>query len=332
VSVASFLILAASLASHVDGGTPQLKSTPLVLPGGPGPIGMDYLGFDPGTGRLWVPAGNTGLAVVVETATRQMHSVKGFPTAPRGNRTVGPSSATVGDRVVYIGNRADSSICGFDARSFERGACVQLESLPDGIAYVSPTKEVWVTTPRDNALVVLDASGKALKVSAKIPLDGQPEGYVVDAGRGLFYTNLEDKDATLTIDVRTRKITGKFEPKCGKDGPRGLVLDEKTRHLFVACTDHVAVLSASNGSILASAPTGAGVDNIDYLPSRRLLYVASGKTATLTIFRVGADGSLKTVATAETAPGARVVMADAKGTAYLPDSAGGRLIVVEAPK
>jgi len=293
---------------------------------------MDYLAFDPATSRVWVPAGNTGQAVVVEAATRQMQSVKGFPTAARGNRTVGPSSATVGDRVVYIGNRADSSICAVDARFLERGACVQLESLPDGIAYVATTKEVWVTTPRDKSLVVLEASGKTLKVKAKIPLEGQPEGYAVDGSRGLFYTNLEDKDTTLTIDVRTRKISARFQPKCGKDGPRGLVVDEKTRHLLVACTDHVVVLSAVNGSILAEAQTGAGVDNIDYLPSQRLLYVASGKTATLTILRVGADGSLQPVATAETAPGARVVLVDGKGTAFIPDSAGGRLLVVERPK
>ena len=44
--------------------------------------------------------------------------------------------------------------------------------------------------------------------AAKNPLligigkDGEPEGYAVDAQRALFYTNLEDRDRTLAIDVQ----------------------------------------------------------------------------------------------------------------------------------
>ena len=79
---------------------------------------------------------------------------------------------------------------------------------------------------------------------------------------------------------------------------------------------------------LAQVETGAGVDNPDYLPSRRLLYIASGKTATLSIFAVSPKGALEKIASAETAPGCRVVAVDAKGTAFLPDSPGGRLLVV----
>lgn len=328
------LILSSALFSSSPdaGGVQHLKSTPLVLPGGPGNIGMDYLAYDPGTGRLWVPAGNTGQVDVIETATRQLQSIKGLPVVARGNRTVGPSSATVGDGIVYVGNRADSNVCAFDSRSLQRGACVQLDSLPDGIAYVSTTREIWVTAPRDKELIILDASGKALTVKSKIPLEGQPEGYAVDSGRGLFYTNLEDKDATLVLDVRSKKVTARFQPKCGEAGPRGIVLDEKSRQIFVACTDHVVSLSGLDGSLLAQAQTGAGVDNIDYLPSRRMLYVASGKTSTLSLFQVSDKGALQPVATAETAAGGRVVMVDSKGTAFVPDSAGGRLIVVESPK
>ena len=110
MNAAWILILFASLGVDSDGGTTaRLKSERLSLPGGPGPILMDYLAYDSGTGRLWVPAGNTGQVNVIETATRALQTVKGFPTAARGNRTVGPSSATVGERLVYVGNRADSA-------------------------------------------------------------------------------------------------------------------------------------------------------------------------------------------------------------------------------
>src|SRR5262249_9358538 len=88
-----------------------LKAEPLVLPGGPSPVGMDYLAYDDSTKTVWVPAGNTGKVDVVDSATRQIRAVDGFPTAQRGTRSVGPSSATVGAGVVYVGNRGDSSVC-----------------------------------------------------------------------------------------------------------------------------------------------------------------------------------------------------------------------------
>ena len=90
VDVGWILILLASLGVDPDGGTTaRLKSERLSLPGGPGPIWMDYLAYDSGTGRLWVPAGNTGQVNVIDTATRVLQIVKGFPTAARGNRELG---------------------------------------------------------------------------------------------------------------------------------------------------------------------------------------------------------------------------------------------------
>src|SRR5437667_6723630 len=100
-------------------------------------------------------------------------------------RTGGPSSATVGDGVVYVGNRGDSSVCAVGAESLRVGPCVELESMPDGLAYVAATKEVWATTPRAHSIAVIDAAAAgALTRKAEIPLDGQPEGFAVgDLGR-----------------------------------------------------------------------------------------------------------------------------------------------------
>jgi DNA-binding beta-propeller fold protein YncE len=331
LKVTSFVLFLSCLATGAQGAATALKAEPLPLPGGPSPILMDYLAYDATTGRLWVPAGNTGRVDVVETATGKVQAVEGFPTAQRGTRTVGPSSASVGAGVVYIGNRADSSICVVEAKSLRQQGCAKLEAAPDGIAYVASTKELWVTAPREKAIIILDVTTSTPSVKAQLPVGGQPEGYAVDDRRGIFYTNLEDKDVTLAIDVRGRKVKSQSQPKCGQAGPRGIALDENREQLFVACTDRVSVLSTKTGALLAQAETGAGVDNPDYLPSRHLLYIASGKTAALTVFAVAANGSLEKVAVAETAPGCRVVAVDGRGSAFLPDSAGGRLLVVKPP-
>jgi DNA-binding beta-propeller fold protein YncE len=312
----------------------MLLAASITLPGG-SPVGMDYLAYDPSTGRVWVPAGNTGNVDVVDTATGKITVLGGFPTAPAhrpGRPNMGPSSATIGDGAVWVGNRGDNKLCSFDARTLARGACIQLASMPDGLAYVAGTHELWATTPRDHSITIVDVKGKAPAPPAVIPIDGSPEGYAVDGARGLFYTNLEDKDATIALDIKTRKQVARWSPGCGAEGPRGLALDGPRRLLFVACTHGAVTLDlASGGKVTGRLRTGGGVDNIDYQAAKRLLYVASANDGTLTVARVSDGGELSAVATVPTAKGARNPVVDAKGTAYVTDALGGKIIVVAYP-
>jgi DNA-binding beta-propeller fold protein YncE len=310
----------------------QFTMKPIPLPGATGAVSMDYLACDRGAGRVWVPAGDTASVDVVDVATLKVTRIDGFPTVEkemRGQkRRMGPSSATIGDGVGYVGNRANSQVCVVDGSKLTRGACLTLPTPPDGLQYVASAKELWVTTPRDNSLTILDASTPAkLKTKTKIALDGAPEGYAVDDGRGIFYTNLEDKDKTLVIDVKTHKVTATRDAQCGSDGPRGLALDAARSFLFVACTDHVEALDVGkDAALLSKIDTGAGVDNIDYLASKNQLYVAAGKAATLTVAQVDDKGVLTVVATAPTSPGARNAVVDRDGGVYLADGALGRIL------
>src|SRR5260221_5173994 len=102
--------------------SPTFTTHPITLPGATaGGVFMDYLAYDRAHHRVWVPAGNTGSVDVIETSNQQISRIEGFRTAEierRGTkRIVGPSAATVGQDVVYIGNRADSSVCAVDAVS-----------------------------------------------------------------------------------------------------------------------------------------------------------------------------------------------------------------------
>lgn len=314
----------------------QLAVHALPLPGAPpaGAVFMDYIAYDRTHHRVWVPAGNTGSVDVVDTQGEKITRIEGFATAEVERagtmRTLGPSSATVGEGVVYVGNRADSNVCAVDASTLQKGACLKLECSPDGLAYVAATKELWVTTPRDKSITILDASkAGALAPKAKVTVEGAPEGFAVDDGRGVFYTNLEDKDRTLAIDVRSRAVTKTWLPKCGEDGPRGLAIDTARNFLMVACTGGVKVLDAGrDGQILSSIDTGAGVDNIDYVASRHELYAGAGRAAKLTVARLDAHGRLEIVATVATANGARNPVATDEGVAYLTDAAEGKLLVV----
>lgn len=302
---------------------------------------MDYLAIDRATGRVVVPGGNTGGVYILEPGGARITRIEGFLTEDvernGKKRRVGPSSASVGEGFAYVGNRADSKVCAIDMAKLPhdmarpaRGKCVELASPPDGIAYVATTKEVWVTTPRDKSITILDASKLGvLKAKGKIALPGEPEGYAVDAARGVFYTNLEDADRTLAIDVKGRKVVSTWMPGCGEKGPKGLAIDLASVMLVVACTDHVEVLDAGHdGKVLGKLDTGAGVDNLDYVEARHELFAAAGKAGQLTVARLDPSGALSSIAVVPTSPGARNAVADANGTAYLTDSAGGRILMV----
>jgi Uncharacterized conserved protein len=301
-------------------------------------VTLDYLAADRARHQIWVPAGGTGNTVVIDTRTQEIRLVENFPTreAERNGvkRMVGPSSATVGDGVVYVGNRGDSSVCAVDAITLVRGDCVTLSSMPDGLAFVRSRKEVWATTPREQTITILDVStATAPKLAGSFKLDGMPEGYAVDDGRGLFYTNLEDKDRTLRIDVTTRKVTATWMPSCGEDGPRGLALETNGQLLMVACPDHVEVLDAGrDGHILSKLDTGQGVDNFDYLPEKRSLYAAASGAARLTVAHLDKKGELKKTMSAATAKGARNAVADESGVVYIADGPDGRILVVRPTK
>jgi hypothetical protein len=319
-----------------DHGPARLTGTAIPLPGAEAPASLDYIAYERARSRVWVPVSSAGAVDVLDIATGRFTLVDGFKTAEREvrgkKRTMGPSAVTPGESVVYVGDRASNQVCPVDATTLKVGPCLTLPSPTDGVAYVESAHEVWVTTPGDQALAVLDASKPgALKAKATVKTDGVPEGYAVDDARGLFFTNLEDKGGTLVIDVKTRKVKATWNPRCGADGPRGLAFDAVHDFVIVACTDHLQVLDAAHdGALLGTLDTGAGVDNIDVLNG--VVYVAAARAARLTVAVVDDRGELTVEATGDTAEGARNAVADAQGNVYVPDPKAARLLVFAAPE
>src|SRR5213082_619488 len=198
------------------------------LPRANGPVALDYFAYDRATGKVWVPASNTGSVDVIDEKTDAVSQITGFPTGEierRGKKiTVGPTAASTSDGVVYIGNRGDATLCVIVAKTLARGECVPVSAdhnvTPDGVVYVAATREVWVTLrvkAGDSApakyLEIFDASdAHHLKPKTKIPLDGLAEGYAVDNQHGLFYTNIEDAGKTVAIDLRSHEVVATWNP------------------------------------------------------------------------------------------------------------------------
>jgi hypothetical protein len=324
-------------AGPAPAGPARLTARSFRLPGAPANVTVDYLVCDRLHGRVWVPVGDTGSADVFDVATGTFTRVDGFKTAEREahgkKRMAGPSAATVGEGFVYVGNRATGEVCAVDAGALKLGTCLTLPTPTDGVAYVAPTREVWVTTPRDHSLAVLDASkSDTLRPKIVIRTEGNPEGYAVDGRRGIFYTNLEDKSRTLGIDIKTRAVKTTWDSGCGADGPRGIAVDEARNLIMVACTDGVNVLDgAHDGAPLGKLETGAGVDNIDWLDAKHQLFVGAAKTGKLTIATIDDAGHPTILATGDTPQGSRNPVSDAEGNVYEVDPLGGSLLVFPHP-
>jgi hypothetical protein len=324
-------------STSAQSGTTNYTVHTLPLPdNGTGDVSMDYIAFDPATNSLWVPGGNTGAVDILDVSTGKVRQIQNLPTAEvqarGGTRILGPSGVSIGDGVVYIGNRGGSEVCAFHARSLERVACQHLDARPDGVAYVAPTKEVWVTTPSERGIRILDASTLAQK--AKLTFLGNTEGYAVDAKRGRFYTNLEDKDRTVAVDLKTHETVATWNPACGGGGPHGLSLDAAAGHLFIGCDAVAEVMDVGgDGRVLSQVETGDGVDDIHYASETHLLYVGAARAAKLTIVRADTAGTLTTIAQVPTQNGARNGVVTKDGTVYLAHGGGVKLpaLVVVSP-
>jgi DNA-binding beta-propeller fold protein YncE len=306
------------------------------LPGATGPVSVDYIVYDQRFGRIWIPVGETGSVDVFDIGAGTFAKVDGFRTAQREAhgrmRTLGPSAVTIGDGFAYIGDRATGEVCPVSEKTLVRGTCLTLPTPTDGVAYVASAKELWVTTPRDRSLTVLDASApENLRAKLVIKTPGEPEGYAVDSSRGLFYTNLEDENRTLSFAIVSHALKANVSANCGPDGPRGIAIGPEAL-LFVACTDGIRVLDTTQGGkAVDQRDTGPGVDNIDYVAESGSLIVAAGKAARLRVFTATAHGLAPAATELETTEGARNAVGDARGAVYVVDPKDATLLVYAAP-
>ena len=86
--------------------------------------------------------------------------------------------------------------------------------------------------------------------------------------------------------------------------------------------------------MLSAVDTGDGVDDLDYAPSTRLVYVGAAKGGELTAARLDAAGKLSLVAKVPTRMGARNGVVAKDGTVFLGHSGLAQLsdLVVLTPK
>jgi DNA-binding beta-propeller fold protein YncE len=318
-------LLAGAVLSRVAEAQPARPSE-VPLPNGAPGIGFDDLRFAPSLGLVLVPAGRSGSLDLLDPATGRVTAVPGFASKQSfgGGHGDGVTSADEGRGLLFATDRTSGELVVADPKSLRIVSRTKLSGAPDYVRWVEKTGEIWVTEPDSERIEVFALRGQTASSAGFISVKGGPESLVVDGSRGRAYTHLWD-GKTVAVDLGRRSIAATWPNGCR--GSRGIALDGSKGHLFAGCAEGKAVvLSVANGRTLSSATSGDGVDIIDYDQKRGLLYLPGGKSATMAIFRVSADGALSAPTVVPTAPGAHCVAAAPGGDAFVCDPAKGRLL------
>ena len=303
----------------------------IALPGGAGGVGFDELRYARALGKLLVPAGRTGSLDLVDPATGAVEAIAGFAESSpgRSGHGEGTTSADEGAGLLFAIDRTRTTVDVIDPAARAIVGSAGLAAEPDYVRFVASRRELWVTEPDAEQIEIFalpEGAPPAPEKRGLIAVAGGPESLVIDARRGRAYTHLW-KGGTVAIDLATRAIVATWSNGC--EGSRGIALDEARGWLFTGCREgRATVLDVADGRLLSSAPTGAGVDIIDYDAGRGHLYVPASQSATLTILGVSAAGELSVLGTAQVAKGAQGVATDGAGRVFVGDPLAGQLVVV----
>jgi DNA-binding beta-propeller fold protein YncE len=265
----------------------------------PGEEGWDLLAFEQGGHRLFVSHGTRVLVVdtdsfkvVGEIAdTPGVHGIALAPDLGRG----------------YISAGRANTIVVFDLKTLARLKEIKTTGEnPDVILYDAPSHRVFSFNGRGRNVTAVDATTDT--VLGTIALEAKPESAVSD-GKGHVYVNLEDKSSVAVIDPAHLSVTSVW-PIAGCQEPSGLAIDAARGYLFPACDNKVmAVVDASTGKVLGTAPIGEGVDGAGFDPATNLAFASCGE-GVLTVVRAGKSGRPDVVEAAKTQHGARTMALD----------------------
>jgi YVTN family beta-propeller protein len=265
--------------------------------GGPG--GWDYLAFDSVGHRLFVARGSRDMVLDPETG-KTLGEIPGLGGAH------GVALAHAFNHGFATSGR-DSTVTMFDLTTLAVLGKAKAALDADAIVYDPATKRVFSMNGDSHSASVFDP--KTGQNIGTVDLGANPE-FVVSAGDGKLYVNLEDKGAIAEIDAKAMKVTRTW-PMAGCEQPTGLAIDRKHHILFSGCrgTKVMAISDAKGGKLITTVPIGAGVDACAFDPGTSLAFSSNGE-GTLTVVHEDSPTTFSVVQTVETMPSARTMALD----------------------
>jgi DNA-binding beta-propeller fold protein YncE len=266
-----------------------------------GPGRWDYLTVDPEAHRLYVSHGTSVVVVDANNGTpigeiADTQGVHGIALVPE-------------DNIGFTSNGRGNDLTVFDLKTLKTIKTVKAGRNPDSIIYDPFSKRIFAFNHSGGDITVVDP--KALdKEPVTIAVGGTLETGVSN-GAGHVYVNVEDKSEVVPVDSREDKVLAHW-PLTPAEGPTGLAIDTERHRLFCGCDRLMVVLDPEQGKILATVPTGAGVDGVAFDPKLGVAVSANGRDGTATVVKEEPAGTFKAIQTLATARGARTITCDTK--------------------
>ena len=164
---------------------------------------------------------------------------------------------------------------------------------PNAVAIVG-NSFAYVSSERDREIVVVDIRGQSPTVSARIPVQGNPNKMVLDRAQARLYVASDGEDVVSVIDTARNAVVGtistlapdgllpRAKTKYKGAAPDGLALSPDGGTLYVANrgTNDIAVISpmGKNPQVVGLIPTGWYPSDVRVAADGRTIYVSNAKT------------------------------------------------------
>ncbi len=272
--------------------------------------GWDILTIDSAASRLYLS--HATKIVVVDLSTNAV--VGEIADTPGVHAFVAVSELQRG----FSSNGKESKSSVVDLTTLKTTSKIDTGQNPDAIVYEPSHGEVYVFNHTGNSVTVINS--KNASVSATIPLGGNPEFAVVDEAAGRIYCNIEDKSEVAVIAADKHEVIARWSLAPG-EGPSGIALDAAHHRLFSGCHNKMMVmLDTETGTVVDTAPIGAGVDGCSFDDAKQLAFASCGD-GTTTIAREETPNKLTVLQTLKTERGARTMALNPKShRIYLPSA------------
>jgi DNA-binding beta-propeller fold protein YncE len=264
---------ALATAATIAAAALPLKTVATVpLPGGSSRL--DYASVDPGRHRLYLAHLGGGLVIVFDTKRRRVVKTIRAPGA-HGVLAV-PSIGRV-----YASATDERKLLTIDSRTNRVIASAPAGDYPDGIAYDSKDRRVFVSDESGGREYVFTAGGRGI---GSIGLGGEAGNVRYDPVTGHALADVQTANVVAVINPRTLRVIRRVHlPGCNHD--HGLDVDATRRLAFVACDQNARLLTLDlrTMKVTGNASVGGSPDVLAFDPGLRRLYVAA-ETGEVTVF------------------------------------------------
>ncbi len=287
------------------------------LPGGQSRL--DYASVDSNRNRLYIAHLGGGLVIVFDTAKRRV--VKTIPAPGAHGVLTVPALGRV-----YATATDARQLLTIDERTNKILARAPAGKYPDGIAYDSADRRVYVSDESGGTETVFSASGHRI---ATVQLGGEAGNVQYDPVSRHVLADVQTRNDLAVVSTRTNRVIRRVAlPGCDHD--HGLLVDAPRRLAFVACDGNARLLTLDLRSmkVTGNAGIGGSPDVLAFDTSLRRLYV-SAEIGVIAVFDERGRG-LKKLAQDFLAPEAHVVAVDSTThLVYFPLQNGPRLLIMK---